>query len=199
MHIGVERSQAALRWNKRKESTKVVAHVEVGEEKLRAAVYEGAKRAVAPYLDLLKRHAGTMKIDTVADYGMEPTRAHVYDAGADLRASKGMKIKQGQIETVPTGVRVAIPKGYVGLHFARSSLCKYGMLMANGAGVIDSGYTGEIQVPLLNAGDSVFRVWAGERIAQLVILPCELPTFRLVAKLGDTERGGGGFGSTGVE
>ena len=103
------------------------------------------------------------------------------------------------MKTVPTGVRVAIPKGYVGLLFARSSLCKYGMLMANGAGVIDSGYTGEIQVPLLNAGDSVFRVWAGERIAQLVILPCELPTFTLVDELEDTERGEGGFGSTGVE
>ena len=66
-------------------------------------------------------------------------------------------------------------------------------------GIIDSGFTGEIKVPLFNAGNLPNIVMAGERIAQLVILPCELPAFRLVAKLEETERGEGGFGSTGVE
>ena len=71
--------------------------------------------------------------------------------------------------------------------------------MANGVGIIDAGFTGEIKVPLYNAGSTPSNVLEGERIAQLVILPCELPTFRLVAKLEETERGEGGFGSTGVE
>lgn len=72
-------------------------------------------------------------------------------------------------------------------------------MMLNGVGIIDSGYTGEVQVPLANIGNRTQRVAAGERVAQLVIVPCELPTFRRVDKLEDTERGEGGFGSTGVE
>ena len=82
---------------------------------------------------------------------------------------------------------------------ARSSLCARGLLMANGVGIIDAGFAGEIKVPLYNAGNTPSNVLAGERIAQLVILPCELPAFRLVDKLQETERGEGGFGSTGVE
>ena len=139
------------------------------------------------------------EIETVCPAGMFPVRAHEHDAGADLRAARRVKFMPGEIKTVPTGVRVTIPKGYVGLLFARSSLCNLGVMLANGVGVIDSGCTGEIKVPLYNAGNTPSNVLAGERIAQLVILPCELPTFRLVAKLGDTERGDGGFGSTGVE
>lgn len=193
------KGQAILRWNKRQEQTKAVASVEVGEEKPRAAVYEGAKRAVAPCIDLLERNAGAMEIETVCAEGMKPKRAHEHDAGADLRASEYHSIGSGQVVMVPTGVRVSIPEGYFGLLAARSSLFGRGLLMANGVGIIDSGFTGEIKVPLFNAGNLPNIVMAGERIAQLVILPCELPTFRLVAKLEETERGEGGFGSTGVE
>lgn len=193
------KGQAILRWNKRQEQTKAVASVEVGEEKLRTAVYEGAKRAVAPYVDLLERNAGAMEIETVCAAGMLPVRAHTHDAGADLRASEAAFIGSGQFATVPTGVRVSIPEGCFGLLAARSSLCKRGLLMANGVGIVDAGFTGEIKVPLYNAGNTPSNVLAGERIAQLVILPCELPAFRLVAKLEETERGEGGFGSTGVE
>lgn len=193
------KGQAILRWNKRQEQTKAVASVEVGEEKLRAAVYEGAKRAVAPYIDLLERNACAMKIEAVCAPDQMPARAHTHDAGADLRASEAATIGFGQFAKVPTGVRVSIPEGYVGLLAARSSLCARGLLMANGMGIIDAGFTGEIKVPLYNAGSMQSNVLEGERIAQLVILPCELPTFRLVAKLEETERGEGGFGSTGVE
>lgn len=140
-----------------------------------------------------------MEIDTVCAAGMFPVRAHEHDAGADLRASESAFIGSGRFAKVSTGVRVSIPKGCVGLLAARSSLCKRGLLMANGVGIIDAGFTGEIKVPLFNAGNTPSNVLAGERIAQLVILPCELPAFRLVDKLEETERGEGGFGSTGVE
>lgn len=139
------------------------------------------------------------EIETVCAEDMKPTRSHEHDAGADLRASEGAFIGSGRFATVPTGVRVSIPKGCVGLLAARSSLCNRGLLMANGVGIIDAGFTGEIKVPLYNAGNTPSNVLAGERIAQLVILPCELPTFRRVDELEDTERGDGGFGSTGVE
>lgn len=139
------------------------------------------------------------EIETVCPAGMFPVRAHEHDAGADLRASEGAFIGSGRFAKVSTGVRVSIPEGYVGLLAARSSLCLRGLLMANGVGIIDAGFAGEIKVPLYNAGNTPSNVLAGERIAQLVILPCELPTFRRVDELEETERGEGGFGSTGVE
>lgn len=142
--------------------------------------------------------AGKMEIKTVCEADMLPVRAHEHDAGADLRASEYHSIGSGQFATVPTGVRVSIPEGCFGLLAARSSLCKRGLLMANGVGIIDAGFTGEIKVPLFNAGNTPSNVLAGERIAQLVVIPCELPTFKMVDELGDTERGEGGFGSTGV-
>ena len=140
-----------------------------------------------------------MEIKTVCAADMLPVRAHEHDAGADLRASDGVFIGSGRFAKVSTGVRVSIPEGCVGLLAARSSLFGRGLLMANGVGIIDAGFTGEIKVPLYNAGNTPSNVLAGERIAQLVILPCELPAFRLVDKLEETERGEGGFGSTGAE
>ena len=140
-----------------------------------------------------------MEIETVCAEEAQPTRAHAHDAGADLRASEYHSIGSGQFVTVPTGVRASIPEGYFGLLAARSSLFGRGLLMANGVGIIDSGYTGEIKVPLFNTGNLPNIVMAGERIAQLIIVPCELPTFRRVEALEETERGKGGFGSTGVE
>lgn len=140
-----------------------------------------------------------MEIKTACEAGNMPERKHPFDAGADLRASETAFIGSRQFAKVSTGVRVSITEGYVGLLAARSSLCLRGLLMANGVGIIDAGFTGEIKVPLYNAGNTPSNVLAGERIAQLVILPCELPAFRLVDKLQETERGEGGFGSTGVE
>lgn len=142
---------------------------------------------------------GRMAVETVCAADMLPVRAHVHDAGADLRASECATIGSKQFAVIPTGVRVSIPEGYFGLLAARSSLFGRGLLMANGVGIIDAGFAGEIKVPLYNAGNSPCEVLLHERIAQLVILPCELPAFRLVAKLEETERGEGGFGSTGVE
>ena len=143
-----------------------------------------------------------MEIKTACEAGNIPERKHPFDAGADLRADlDGARrtVLPRTVAFINTGVRCEIPEGYVGFVFARSSMAGRGLMLANGVGVIDSGYTGEIKVPLFNAGNLPNIVMAGERIAQLVIVPCELPTFRRVDKLEDTERGEGGFGSTGVE
>ena len=140
-----------------------------------------------------------MTMEAVCAADMLPVRAHEADAGADLKAARDVAIRRGDTAKVSTGVRVSIPEGCFGLLAARSSLCGRGLMMLNGVGIIDSGYTGDIQVPLANVGSRTQHVAAGERIAQLVIMPCELPAFRLVDKLEETERGEGGFGSTGVE
>ena len=146
-----------------------------------------------------------MEIKTVCEPGHLPDRKHPFDAGADLCAKldsplEKLRVPHYKTAMVRTGVRVQIPEGYVGLVFARSSLCKKGLLLANGVGVIDAGYTGEIKVPLrAMPGRQSFEIEDGERIAQLVIVPCMLPTFEQVESLGETERGNGGFGSTGVK
>lgn len=143
-----------------------------------------------------------MEIKTACEADNMPERKHPFDAGADLRADlDGARrtVLPRTVAFINTGVRCEIPEGYVGFVFARSSMAGRGLMLANGVGVIDSGYTGEILVPLLNAGGVPSDVLRGERIAQLVIVPCMLPKFEQVESLGDTERGEGGFGSTGVE
>lgn len=127
--------------------------------------------------------------------GAAPTRAHKDDAGLDLRAAESVWIAYGCLCMVDTGTAVDIPKGHVGLLVARSSLCKKGLMLANGVGIIDSGYHGTIKVPLL--GVSADGIEAGERIAQLVIVPIADVEPVEVEEFEDSERGEGGFGSTG--
>ena len=169
----------------------VVSDVHIGED---------ADKTEKPrYCPACGEPIARMAIEAVCVADQMPTRAHGHDAGADLRAGEYAAIGSKQFAVVTTGVRVSIPEGHFGLLAARSSLFGRGLLMANGVGIIDSGFTGEIKVPLYNAGNTPTNVLAGERIAQLVVIPCELPTFKLVDELEDTERGEGGFGSTGVE
>lgn len=127
-----------------------------------------------------------------------PTRAHPTDAGLDLAASETTHIAPGVVTLVPTGVAVAIPEGHVGLLAARSSLAtKKAMTLANGVGIIDSDYRGEIKVPVIPLDDCHNLIQAGQKIAQLIIMPIALPTVEVVSELPDSERGHGGFGSTG--
>ena len=100
---------------------------------------------------------------------------------------------------MPTGIAIGLPSPEtVGLVFARSGLAvKHGLALSNGVGVIDSDYTGEIRVGLVNLSDEAYTIQPGERIAQLVIMPVCLPHMELTDSLKETERGGGGFGSTG--
>ena len=123
-----------------------------------------------------------------------PYKAHCYDAGFDLYARKDQKITSNTL--VDTGVHMNIPNGYVGLVFPRSSMSLKNFMTATG--VIDSGYTGSIKVNLKRPRFLPKTIKAGERIAQIVIIP--LPNFALtIGQMPkNTERGFGGFGSTGV-
>lgn len=127
-----------------------------------------------------------------------PTRAHPTDAGLDLAACETTHIAPGVVTLVPTGIAVAIPAGHVGLLAARSSLAvKKAMTLANGVGVIDADYRGEIKVPIISLDGCHNLIQAGTRIAQLLILPIATPTVEVVADLDETTRNTGSFGSTG--
>ena len=117
-------------------------------------------------------------------------------AGADLRASEALEIPPGGRAAVPTGLRLAIPPGFVGLIWPRSGLAvRHGIDTL--AGVIDSDYRGEVRVVLQNHGREPFRIAPGDRIAQLLVQPVVRAAFAHGDSLADTERGEGGFGSTG--
>ena len=121
-------------------------------------------------------------------------------AGADLYALLGesVSIAPGSTALIPTGLSLAIPRGYVGLIYARSGLAtKQGLAPANKVGVIDADYRGELLISLYNQSGEVRTVSDGDRIAQLVIAPYLTAQFEEAGELDDTERGAGGFGSTG--
>jgi len=120
-------------------------------------------------------------------------------AGADISLATNLPavIQPGMMGTVGTGVSVAIPKGYFGMISLRSSIGKRGLLMPNAPGIIDSDYRGEIIIMMLNMTTKTIQFEPGERIAQMILLPYEKMEFIKVDKLPDTERGEGGFGSTG--
>ena len=100
---------------------------------------------------------------------------------------------------VPTGLAIELPGPHaVALVYARSGLSiKHGLCMANGVGVVDSDYRGELKVPMINLGTEAYTIQPGERVAQLCIAPVYTAAFAQAAELGDTQRGAGGFGSTG--
>lgn len=129
-----------------------------------------------------------------------PTYGSAEAAGADLYAclDEPVVIHPGESKFIPTGLSMEIPKGYAGLIYARSGMaCKRDLAPANKVGVIDSDYRGEFIVVLHNHGTVPQKVEQGERIAQLVITPVFTPGFVEVDELSDTDRAGGGFGSTG--
>ena len=129
-----------------------------------------------------------------------PTYGSAEAAGADLYAclDAPVMIAPGETVFVPTGIAMEVPKGCAGLVFARSSLgAKRGLAPANKVGVSDSDYRGEFFVALHNHGKLPQEIAHGERIAQLLIVPVFTPGFVEVDELSDTQRGSGGFGSTG--
>lgn len=122
-------------------------------------------------------------------------------AGVDLQANveSHIVLKPMERALVPTGLFIEIPEGYEAQVRARSGLAiKHGISLVNGIGTIDSDYRGEIKVILINLGDKEFIINNGDRIAQMVFIKHEQASFELVEVLGDTERGAGGFGHTGV-
>ena len=132
----------------------------------------------------------------VLDEGAKmPTRAHDTDAGLDLYARDSCIVEAKDSAIFDTGVHVEIPVGFVGFLKSKSGLnVKHGIVSE---GVIDAGYTGSIVVKLYNHSGYDYRVNAGDKISQLVILPVALVNLQQVDSLDDTERGNGGFGSTG--
>ena len=130
-----------------------------------------------------------------------PERAHAGDAGYDLRSVEGAELRPGGRSAVRTGVSVAIPEGYAGLVLPRSGLAvRHGVSLVNTPGLIDSGYRGEVLVPLINHDrEEAFRVEPGMRIAHLVLVRAAGAAFEEVEFLGmgTDGRGEGGFGSSG--
>lgn len=124
-----------------------------------------------------------------------PVRAHGTDAGADLRSPIDAIVPARGSRVIDTGVHVQLPHGYVGMLKSKSGLnIKHGI---TSEGVIDEGYTGSIKAKLYNHMDEPYNIARGDKITQLVILPCKYVHFDLVDDLEDSERGDGGFGSTG--
>lgn len=129
-----------------------------------------------------------------------PTQGHEGDAGFDLYAciDEPIIIKAGEIAKIPTGLSIAVPNGYFGAVFARSGLAtKQGLRPANCVGVCDAPYRGEYIVALHNDSNEDRVICPNDRIAQLIIIPFLSAKFNVVEELNKTDRGDGGFGSTG--
>ena len=142
----------------------------------------------------------TVRVKKLSDNAVLPTYGSAEAAGADLYAclDAPVTIQPGDTAFIPTGIALEVPRGCAGLIYARSSLgAKRGLAPANKVGVIDSDYRGEIRVVLLNHSKTQQTVLPGERIAQFVVTPVLTPQYIEAESLSETDRGAGGFGSTG--
>lgn len=129
-----------------------------------------------------------------------PERAHVTDAGLDLKAAEETLLMPGEVKAISCGIKVEIPIGYFGMIAPRSGLgTKKGIVLANTIGIIDSDYRGEIICFMKNTGTAPYTINQFERIAQLIVIPCVIGNYWEVAEheLSNTDRGEGGFGHTG--
>lgn len=142
----------------------------------------------------------TIKVKKLDPRAILPSRGSPFSAGADLRACMDapVTVEPGQTVFFHTGLTAEIPEGYAGFVFARSGLAsKSGLAPANKVGVVDSDYRGEYMVALMNHSHSPVTVNPGDRIAQLVVCPVMFTEFVEAEELSETQRGSGGFGSTG--
>ena len=143
---------------------------------------------------------GQVKIKKLDDRAVTPSYGSEYAAGFDLYAvlDEDITIKSGETYLVKTGLAMEVPVGYAGMIFARSGLAtKKGLAPANKVGLVDSDYRGEVMVALHNHSNENRTISHGERIAQMVIMPFYKAEFLEVEELSNTDRGSGGFGSTG--
>ena len=141
-----------------------------------------------------------MKIKKLHRDAIIPMYQTEFSAGCDLHSVAEVSIAPGETKLVGTGLAMEIPMGFGGFIFARSGMAlKRGLAPANKVGVIDSDYRGELMVALYNQSNTTQVVEKGERIAQLVIIPIRQVDFEEVTEISDTDRGAGGFGSTGTK
>ena len=143
--------------------------------------------------------AASLPFQRLTPEAVLPTRAHAGDAGLDLYAAEASRLEPGERRSVGTGVAVELPAGTAGLVLPRSGLAaRHGVALVNAPGLIDAGYRGELRVLLLNTDrEEAFEIGPGDRIAQLVVVRVELPAPVEVDELGSSDRGAGGFGSSG--
>ena len=140
-----------------------------------------------------------IKIKKVADV-KSPYYAHKGDSGVDLYSADDYILKPMERKLISTGIKIAIPPGYEAQVRPKSSLAiEHGISHANSVGTIDSGYRGEIKVPLINFGDKPYKIEKGKKIGQMVFAKVEEAVFEEVQELDATARGEGGFGSTGMD
>lgn len=144
-----------------------------------------------------------LKIKKLRENARIPFRATSGSAGMDLSAciDEPVTIRPGDLKLIPTGIAIELPgPDFVAYIFARSGLgIKHGICLSNGVGVIDSDYRGEVCVGLCNVSSEEYTITPGERVAQMVISPVSLMPATEVSELSDTDRGQGGFGSTGKQ
>ena len=136
-----------------------------------------------------------LKVQRIHEDAKLPVYQHKGDAGLDIFSSIDCVLEAGQVKPIPTGIKVAVPEGYVGLVWDKSGISLKGVHRL--AGVIDSGYRGEVRVVMVNLGDKPFFVEKGMKIAQLLIQPVSEVKVAEVEELKKTPRGEEGFGSTG--
>jgi dUTP pyrophosphatase len=141
-----------------------------------------------------------LAVARLRDEAVLPTQAYAGDAGLDLAACDLLELGPGQRGVVGTGLAVAIPEGHAGLVLPRSGLAaRHGVTIVNAPGLIDAGYRGEVRIALLNTDrEQPFTVEPGMRIAQLVVVDVPAVSVVEVEELSESERGIGGFGSSGV-
>ena len=140
-----------------------------------------------------------IKIKKIAD-AKTPSYAHKGDSGVDLYAAEDYTLKPMERKMVSTGIRIAIPHGYEAQVRPKSGLAvEHGISHANSVGTIDSGYRGEIKVPLINFSDRPYKIEKGKKIGQMVFAKVEEAVFEETDELDSTSRGEGGFGSTGMD
>jgi len=140
-----------------------------------------------------------LKVKLLSEKAQLPQYAHKGDAGLDLFATEDAVIQAGESALIPTGISIQLPPETEAQIRPRSGLAfKHQVTVLNSPGTIDQGYRGEIGVILINHGKSPFKVWVGMKIAQMVIKPVLSVKVKNVEELDETDRGVGGFGSTGI-
>lgn len=138
-----------------------------------------------------------LRVKKLIPNAIVPTRGSGGAVGYDLYSSDEIVVQPTHRALIGTGIAIVLPVGVYGRVAPRSGLTvKHGIHI--GAGVIDPDYTGEVKVALFNLGDSPFEIKKGDRIAQLILERCETPDIREITEVSQTDRGSGGFGSTGV-